>query len=431
MLRGSSVNSVAKIFGTLLGFVGSLLIGVYYSADVLGTIATISSLFTMLSILALLGNQSYILRIIPTTIETKGAAPAFKVFTRAAILVVTAGLVVILISKSVLQSTDDLFSTIDDYLILLFSLIIATALKKISLSALRALGDYRLYALFEVLPAALMLFTIITGIAISLGKVEFIYIYFTPHFVLAVLALYLTCREFKRRYSSGIQNSSRTIPNYAQMLAISLPLMGVNISNTVIAHTDILMLSTFTNESTVGIFSIYVKLSALMGLGIAATNSMFAPKASRLFDAGKIDELGKLAKQTSTLIFIFTLASLIVILMIHTLVLGFYGEEFFEHIFALYTLLLALLVNSMFGAVGVLLNMTGQQKYFFKIILCAAILNVILNYIFIPIYGPSGAATTTLVTIIFWNTMAMLRVKRIHGFVTFPVFSAVLYIFRK
>jgi len=431
VLKGSSVYSIAKVAATVLGFGASLLIGYFYNAEVLGRIATMSSLFALMSLLALMGNQSYVLRTIPTLLAEKGAGTAFRAFLKIASLVGIAGVIVVILAAILLPKADNLFQSIANYQYLLFGLILATALKKISLPSLRAMGDYRIYSVFEVLPALFMITVVLIGVAFSVSHNAFIYIYFTPHFILALLAFFIAWREFERRrmisvpdapkYQPG--NASSDIPSFAQMLAVSVPMMGVNLSNAVIAHTDILMLSSFTDEKTVGVFSIYVKISALMSIGIAATNSMFAPKASRLFDAGKIGELGKLARQTSSLIFIVALVSLIGILVIHRVLLGFYGAEFFDYILAFYILLLALMVNAFFGAVGVLLNMTGQQNYFFKIIVTAAIMNAVSNYFLIPVYGPVGAAVSTLLTIIYWNSMAMIRVKKVHGFVTFPIFS--------
>ena len=164
------------------------------------------------------------------------------------------------------------------------------------------------------------------------------------------------------------------------MLSISIPMLGVSLSTTAIANIDILMLSAFTTEETVGIYSVYVKLTALISLGIVATSSMYAPKASRLYDAGKIKKLGSLTRQTSSLVAVITIASLVGILIFHRPILLIYGTEFLTHMAALYILMLALMINSFFGAVGVLLSMTGQQKYFFRIITTAALMNACLLY---------------------------------------------------
>lgn len=431
VLKGSSVYSLAKVAATALGFGGSLLIGHFYNAEVLGRIATMSSMFTVLTLIVLLGNQSYVLRTIPTLLAERGAGTAFRAFLKIASLVGFTGIIVVCLAALFLPLATNLFNSIEKYQLLLFGLIYATALKKISLPALRAMGDYKVFSTFEVLPAFFMILSVIISVALSVGDETFIYVYYAPHFILAVLAFLLAWREFDRRKlkisdqtkSPPVNRSNASIPTYVQMLAVSTPMLGVTLSHAAIAHTDILMLGSFTDEETVGIFSIYVKISALMSLGIFATNAMFAPKASRLFDAGKIEELGKLARQTTSLIFLVALTSLIGILLIHRFLLSLYGPEFFDHLPALYILLLALLANSIFGAVGIVLNMTGQQNYFFRIIVTAAIMNAVANYFLIPLFGPIGAATSTLLTILYWNSLAVLRVKKIHGFVTFPHMS--------
>lgn len=431
VLKGSSVNSLAKVLATALGFGGSLLIGHFYNAEVIGRIATMSSIFTVMTLFVLLGNQTYILRTVPTLLAESGAKAAYRSFLKVVELIGLAGILVIILAAVFLPKATNLYNSIGQYQLLLFALVFATAIKKISLRAIRAVGDYKIFSAFEVLPALLMILAVIISVALSLGDEVFIYVYYAPHFILAILAFFLVWQNFDRKKSDNsgqftkpiTGNTLAEVPTYAQILSVSTPMLGVALSNAAIAHTDILMLGTFTNEETVGIFSIYVKITALMSLGILATNSMFAPKASRLFDAKKIEELGKLTRQTTSFIFLIALVSFIGILIIHRFLLSLYGQEFFGHLAAFYILLIALLANSIFGAVGMLLNMTGQQNYFLKIIVSAAIMNAVANYFLIPIYGPTGAAISTLMTTLYWNSMAVLRVRKLYGFVTFPTLS--------
>ena len=327
----------------ILGFAGSLLLSHFYGAAMLGRIAAITSMIAILTLLAMLGNHIYVLRVIPTMTEKWGADTAFKTFIKIVVLVLISSVVIIVLASVLLPFTKSLGESIKQNQLLVFALVFVTVLKRISLQALRALGDYKVFSLFHILPALFMILTVLVGASLSVGNQQFLYLYYVPHFLLAVIAFYLVFRVFSdlngsvgKTTSLGADAVNSAIPTFKQMLTISTPMLGVALSNTAIAHTDILMLSAFTNDETVGVFSVYVKISALMSLGIMATNSMYSPKASKLFDAGKIKELGKLTRQTTSLIFFIALASLLALMFIHRFLLGLYGPEFSQHLTAFY-----------------------------------------------------------------------------------------------
>lgn len=425
VLKGSSLNFLAKVLATGIGFIGSILIAHFYNAEVIGKIATISSLLDILTLVVLLGNQTYILRKIPSTLDNSGPTAALSILNKLFLLVAVTGVLITSLTNYVLPFATALNESLTPYHFLLYGLVFANAAKQLSIPTLRATGDYKVFSTFELLPPFFMVVAVLISAAVSVDEKYFYFIYYAPHFLLAAL-VFVIARNRVKAYKPATQvNPTSAIPptpSIGQVLLISTPMLGVSLSNVLIARTDILMLSSMTNELTVGVYSIYVKITALMSLGVLATNSMFSPKASKLYDRGDIEELGRLTRQTATLAFAVALICMVGILVIHQVLLGLYGEEFLFHLPTLYILLFAMLSHAFFGPVGILLNMTGEQKIFFRIIFAAAALNIVLNYFLIPIYGPKGAAIATLSTTIFWNLLAAVRVKRVHGFMPLPMF---------
>ena len=161
-----------------------------------------------------------------------------------------------------------------------------------------------------------------------------------------------------------------------------------------------------------------------MAITKTAINSMYGPKASKLHGVGKIQELKALTKRATFIMFSVSCAIMVFILIVHKPVLSLYGADFLLHTTAFYILMLTLLCNSFYGSTGMLLNMTGKQNRFFFIMLTAALMNITLNYILIPIFGPTGAALATFTTVMYWNTLAVLTVKSTFGFTTFPAIKS-------
>jgi O-antigen/teichoic acid export membrane protein len=72
-------------------------------------------------------------------------------------------------------------------------------------------------------------------------------------------------------------------------------------------------------------------------------------------------------------------------------------------------------VNSISGSVGYILQMTDKQKTVQNVILSAAVINVMLNMILIPMYGIYGAAFASMVSMVFWNLILVFMVRRYYN----------------
>ena len=55
--------------------------------------------------------------------------------------------------------------------------------------------------------------------------------------------------------------------------------------------------------------------------------------------------------------------------------------------------------------------MTGNEKIFQYIIMCSLAINIVLNYLFIPIYGLNGAALASAISLATWNLLSVYITK--------------------
>jgi len=67
------------------------------------------------------------------------------------------------------------------------------------------------------------------------------------------------------------------------------------------------------------------------------------------------------------------------------------------------------------GQGGTLLNMCGHEKGTLITLILSALLNVVLNFIFIPLWGMHGAATATLISVLFRKIVIWTMVYIIYG----------------
>ena len=53
----------------------------------------------------------------------------------------------------------------------------------------------------------------------------------------------------------------------------------------------------------------------------------------------------------------------------------------------------------------------GKQKYLWRVNLCGAAMNIILNFVFIPLWGEIGAAVASVITQLFTNVIVGIILK--------------------
>ena len=101
-----------------------------------------------------------------------------------------------------------------------------------------------------------------------------------------------------------------------------------------------------------------------------------------------------------------------IILVFSKQILHFFGAEFIEGSTALIILAIGQLFNSFCGPVGNLLNMTGNHKEFRNVIFISLLINIVLNFVLIKDFGINGAATATTISLIAWNLLGVIIVKK-------------------
>jgi len=204
-----------------------------------------------------------------------------------------------------------------------------------------------------------------------------------------------------------------------ELLSTSFPMMLTTIASFVMGNASIFLLEIFSTTDIAGIFSLAYKIAMLINIILVVINTISAPKFSELFWKKRHKELQALLDQSSKLISVSSIIMALFILILNENLLSIFGQEFVQGKFALIFLVIGQMINSMTGSVSVFMNMTGQQKVLKNTFILALLLNIILQVIFIPIYGIEGAAVANMTGIIAANLIPAIYVHYRLGFRTY------------
>ncbi len=173
-----------------------------------------------------------------------------------------------------------------------------------------------------------------------------------------------------------------------------VPLLPHYISEIILMNSDKIMIDRMCGSSDVAIYSVAYTVGSLISMITGAINSAFAP-----YQCQKIasKEYNVLAKNTNYIIAFVAFCLCGVMLFGREIVLIFGGQKYIESISLIIPISLGVFFNYVFQLFA-RVQEYFEQKYTIVIAsISCAVLNVVLNYIFIGIYGYKAAAYTTFV----------------------------------
>ncbi|HID97515.1 MAG TPA: flippase [Thermodesulfobacteriaceae bacterium] len=207
----------------------------------------------------------------------------------------------------------------------------------------------------------------------------------------------------------------------AKLFRSSFPLLLVSMMHMIMASADTAILGIFNGSESVGIYSIALKIGSLTNFILLAINTIAAPKFAALYGQGDVLALEDLGRYFTKMGIVVALPIFLVIILAGRMILGFFGSEFTGAYSVLLILAAAQMANVSFGSVGYLLAMTGHEIVVRNITMISAVSNIGLNFILIPVYGITGAAAASAVSIVLFNILGVVMVYRKLSILTIPI----------
>lgn len=417
LVRGTAVGSIVRIIGSVASFGVLLSISRLYGASGTGVYAIVFSVWSITGLVCTAGMQRSAVRFVAETVAKTGASAVFRVWLRISTLVLIFSLVGVLTLVFVSQLiSNKLFNQPE--LTMLFRLA-ALGIPFYSLYAINAAvfqGTKRIaFAVItrNVLPSVL-LFAFLWGwwFADVRGMASVVVSLSIASLLTYCISLFLGRGVF----FSGYGLFQTIGPGLKNILTTSGPMLISSAMFMVFAWTDIVMLGVYRSTDEVGVYRVAMRLAMLIEFVLQAIRGIASPKFAELFFGERKEELRHVIVLTTRLVFWLTLPCVLGIVLLSRPLLLLFGIEFVIGQKVLLILILGQVANMLCGPVGTLLQMTGYQKGFQYIVCGTALCNIVLNVVFVPVWGMSGAACATAFSTTSWNIIAGLYVKKKFGY---------------
>lgn len=178
-----------------------------------------------------------------------------------------------------------------------------------------------------------------------------------------------------------------------ETLSFSLPLVFAGFASTIIQWTDTLMIGFFINATEVGIYNVVLATGFLLTAIAPALGTLLLPVMSDIYARKNKGELKGISKTVTKWIFYFNFPVFLIIMVFPTKLLALlFGTEYAPGHTALIILAVGFMISSLILVESNILILLKKTKITMGITSIAGLINIILNYILIPLYGINGAA---------------------------------------
>lgn len=198
----------------------------------------------------------------------------------------------------------------------------------------------------------------------------------------------------------------------SDILKTSLPMMVTSISLVIMNQTDIVMLGMYSDTAEVGVYQVAFRLARLVPFGLMLVNMIIGQKIAQLYYAGEKEKLQNILRLWSSISTIFGIGACLIFIPFAGFWMNMFGNEFVGGAILLQILCVGQLVNAGAGSVGIYLNMTNRERTLQNIVLVTALLNIILNFLFITHLWAIWCALASTISLIWWNWIITWQIRK-------------------
>jgi len=415
---GTSIILIGSLISLVFSFLSRILIARIWTELELGIFALSYSILSICVAISTLGLKQGVVRNIAYSLAKKDYK---KIFSFISSSIYFSLITSVIVAAVVFFIAEPLAINVfhEPGLVLplrIFSLAIPFfALIEIIVSIFRGFDDIKPFVYFEYFLLGILFPVFIVLIYILDQSFENVFVAGTGTFVITfiLLAAYSTSKISSKKV---LKYKRITSPAAKELLFFSLPLLGTAMLQMIIIWTDTLMVGGILSASYAGLYSVSHNISQLISFPLGALLIMYIPVLSGLYAKKRFDEIKINYSIVTKWLCSITMPLFIFLFLFPESTIGFlYGSNYVFAADALRILSLGFIINNFAGPCGATLVSMGKSKFIMYATLSTAVLNIILNFILIPIFGIVGAAIASASSLFIINIAKLLKLYSLSG----------------
>lgn len=371
-----------------------------------GAVAIGATLFSVVSVLAVLGLHSGVGRYLP---RRESAADRRGVVLSALQIAVPASVVLgiaLFAAADVLARRVFADPTVDPAIVATVVRVFAVALPFLALSKVAAGAVQgvkrslpRVVMRNLVVPSTRFVLVVVAIVA-GFRAVGIAWAYALAHVAAGLVGLY-----YLRRYTSVFERRAYT-PIRRELLSYALPLVAATVTMSVLKDIDTFFLAAYATIGEVGTYNVVYPIAAFLFVLVPSFAHLTMPNLAELHEAGEFDRMDRLYRVATKWTVLGTFPLFAGVLLFPRLAIRIpFGAEYVAGAPALRILAVGYFLRTIGGPNSRALMAIGSTRRVMYANAAVAALNVGLNFLLIPRYRLLGAATATAVSFAALNVL--------------------------
>ncbi|MCB7320076.1 flippase [Lacrimispora sp. 210928-DFI.3.58] len=392
-----------RIFQMVLSLIVGLLTARYLGPSNYGLVNYGASYVALFSSICTLGINSVIIKEFADNPDEQGTALGTAIFLRAIAAVFSAAMIIVIVS--VIDRNESLT-------------ILVTALCSVALlfhifDTINYWFQFR-YESKVTAMVALAAYSVVSAYKIALlilGKdVQWFAFSTSVDYIVVAILLLLVYRKH------GGQCFKISIAKARSLLSQSYHYILAGMMVSIYGQTDKLMLKQMLDETSVGYYSTATAICSMWVFILAAIIDSLYPTIIRLYNDGNKKAFERKNRQLYAIVFYVSMFVSVLFYFFGGFVIKIlYGDAYIPAIMPLKVVSWYTAFSYLGTARNAWIVCENKQKYLKYIYIGAAIINVMMNAIFIPLWGATGAAFASLVTQIITSLILPLFMKELKS----------------
>ena len=431
LFNKGGIAMLYRIGGQLLGFLLTFVIAYFFGANGLGDYVLAIIVLKIFTLISKLGLDTASIRYIAEYSSENSLSSILDFRKKSIFLITTVSIICSLVMYLGANIIAEFIKANPQHIEITSFFILPMSLFIFHYQNMRGLKEIAGYSFFFWMSQALFsLIAILALTTFTKDPAVPLYAYLISLIVISIFSVIsFTYFLNKRKRIKELFTDDKRSESIKNILIVSLPLMLAQAVHFIMSWTDKLMLGILdspdvisglsTNSAQIGVYHTAFKLSMFATIGLMAVKSIASPKFAELYKQREFKLLKKVTQQSTKLIFWTTLPLVVLFIFFSESLMLLFGDEFQAGVFAFILLSIGRVFVSFSGAAGNLLQMCGRQVIFMNIAVIGSVINVVLNFSLIPIYGINGSAIATMIGLVSFNFLLVYYVKKEFGFYTF------------
>jgi O-antigen/teichoic acid export membrane protein len=403
VVNGGSVAFAIYVAAAGMAYCSQLVIARMVGVESFGVYAYVTATMVVLAYFAALGFDVALLRFVPAYEAQHRWDLLGGVIIYAQRRASAVGIVVILIGVSVTAVRGSgMSSELRNAFFVGFVLVPVLALLWIRCAAIRAFGG----VVWAIVPDRLVREGMVIGL-VALATLGLGLRLDAPQVVVMLLVssgvgLALSSLAM-RRLRSDAADEAEPVYDAATWRQVALPLLVIGGTEALMNRTGVLMLGWLGDIRDAGIYSLVFSIAFVVVLPRTALNTLFAPAVSSLFTRKDQATLQALIASAASRTLVAVAGIAVVLAALADPLLRWLGPGVEDGVTALRILLLGQTLAAGAGSQLSVMTMTGYERSAAALLVATAIANAIASVVFIRLFGLTGAAVATSLSLVIWN----------------------------